>query len=76
MWFGGGWWAAAIGVIFWLAIIVATILLVRWLVVSTGHGAQEAGGDPMDILKRRYARGEINHDQFEQMKKDLQGGGG
>jgi len=67
---------ALIGVIFWLAIIVGVIVLVRWLVVSSGRGGLEAAGDPMDILKRRYARGEINREQFEQMKKDLEGHGG
>lgn len=30
-----------------------------------------AGESPMDILKRRYANGEIDKDQFERMKKEL-----
>ncbi len=30
------------------------------------------GEDPLDILKRRYARGEITREQFEQMRRDLQ----
>jgi putative membrane protein len=31
-----------------------------------------AGDNPMEIAKKRYARGEITHEEFEQMKKDLQ----
>ncbi|OGO20492.1 MAG: hypothetical protein A2144_03130 [Chloroflexi bacterium RBG_16_50_9] len=30
---------------------------------------------PLEILKKRYARGEINKEEFDQMKKDLTGGG-
>jgi putative membrane protein len=28
---------------------------------------------PLDLLKRRYAKGEITKEEFEQMKKDLEG---
>ncbi len=37
-----------------------------------GYGRGRWGyGDPKEILKRRYARGEITKEQFDQMKKDL-----
>ncbi|WP_407672316.1 SHOCT domain-containing protein [Noviherbaspirillum pedocola] len=29
---------------------------------------------PLDILKKRYARGELTREEFEQMKQDIQGG--
>ena len=45
------------------------ILLIRWLI---GLGEPpKAEETPLDILKKRYAREEINKDEFEQ-KKDLQ----
>ena len=53
---------------FWGALIVGIVLLVRSMGVGGGplsHGA------PLDILKRRYAAGEITREQYEQMRKDL-----
>lgn len=62
---------------FALLVLVGIVLVVVWL-VSSGDGPLTrrpgAGGEqdtPLDILKKRYARGEINKDQFEQMKRDL-----
>ena len=37
--------------------------------VTTGAAPRET---PLDILKGRYARGELTQDQFEQMRKDLE----
>lgn len=68
-WMGGGMW---FGWIFWLVILV----LIIWFVVTqfnkgkqdSQSGSQET---PMDILKKRYAKGEITKEQFDKMKKDL-----
>jgi putative membrane protein len=59
--------------LFGIAVIVAILFLIRWLVVSTDHRSREAKStDPaLGILKIRYAKGEINKEEFEQKKKDL-----
>ncbi len=57
--------------LFWILIIVGAALIIRWLVTETGSRSAAAGDTTLDILKRRYAKGEITKDQFEAMKRDL-----
>ena len=70
-WFwGGGVW---FGWIFWVAIIA----LIIYLVVNQGNKNKQINipphqDSPLDILKKRYAKGEITKEQFDQMKKDLE----
>jgi putative membrane protein len=71
--YGGGWVGGILMVIFWIAVIIGIIFLIRWLVQSTsagGHGARSEES-ALEILKKRYARGEIDKKEFEQKKKDL-----
>jgi putative membrane protein len=60
----------------WWGIIVMGVLIVAVaLIISRSESEQPASGNdtPLDILERRYAQGEIDHDEFEQKKRDLQG---
>lgn len=77
MW-GPGWWGSGYGLfgmlfmlLFWILIIVGAVLIIRWLVTETGSRGAGSGETALDILKRRYAKGELTKEQFEAMKRDL-----
>jgi putative membrane protein len=59
--------------VFWGLIIVGIVLVVRWLLEQgrRGGGAGPEGESALDILKKRYARGEIGPEEFEAKKRDL-----
>jgi len=57
--------------IFWIAIIVGIFFLVKWIVMQSRLGEKKGEENPLEILKKRYARGEIDKEEFEQKKKDL-----
>jgi len=71
----GGWLGMGIGMIgtllFWVLIIVGIVVLVKWLVGSQASAAAPPGKSALDILKERYARGEIQREEFEEKKRDL-----
>ncbi len=65
----GGWgWIA--GLAFWALAFVALVLVVFWLYRSITGGTRALSAS--EILKQRYARGEITKKQFDEMKKDLE----
>jgi putative membrane protein len=71
MW-GFGWLGMTI---FWIAFIVVIVLFVKWLFQQgkteiRGPAQQESA---LEILKKRYVKGEINKEEFEQKKKDILG---
>jgi len=75
-WGYGGYGMGFVGwlfmLLFWGLIIVGLILVIRWLWDHGRSGAGAAASDaPLDILKRRYARGEITKEEFDRMKQDL-----
>ena len=56
---------------------IAVILLIVWVIVHGSNRNQKNNNikqfrdTPLDIIKRRYANGEITKEEFEIMKKDL-----
>jgi len=74
----GSWWWWGFGalhmLLFWGVLIFVIVVAVKWLSGTQGQRPPESsGGRALDILKERYARGEINKEEFEQKKRDLSG---
>jgi len=74
MW-GGGWYGMIFGPLLMIlvlaAVIAAAALLVRWL--GGPSQATAVGRMPIEILKERFARGEIDKDEFEERRRLLAG---
>lgn len=73
----GGWgvavnpWWGILMMGFWVLILAGVGLIVGWLLRQAPSG-ESASRRPLDILKERYARGEITREQYEQMRRDLE----
>jgi putative membrane protein len=69
--FGGG--GMGLGMlVFWGLIIAAIVLLARGFSGSSREGATRTrDNSPLDILRERYARGEIDKSEFEAMRREL-----
>ena len=61
------------GIVFIAVVVAAVVLLVRWL-GGPGHGGalhSPPGKTPLDILKERFAKGEIDKEEFEEQWRVL-----
>lgn len=76
-----GWIGGIFMMFFWILVLVALVLFIRWLVSAGANrsrvppGAQLTHGpveSAVDILKKRYARGEITREQLESMRRDVE----
>ena len=64
----GGWFGSGIMMVaFWALFIV----LIMWVAREVGSKNSRSSSNALDILKERYAKGEINKEEFETKKKDL-----
>jgi putative membrane protein len=74
---GWGWGGMMVGggvlmIAFWVVVILLIVLLVRWLGVSAAtHHPEQARPTALDILRERYARGEIDKEEYEQRRRTL-----
>lgn len=67
MWWGFGFFGFISMLAWWILIIAALIAFVRWLL---GYRSREEKS-PTEILKERYAHGEIDKKEFEEKKREL-----
>ena len=61
---------------FWVIVLILVVIAVAYLLQSGGKGrdlfqSSSEQKSPLDILKERYAKGEISKEDFEKIKKDL-----
>lgn len=79
MMYGGmGSWGMGYGIFgffmmlfFWVLIVAGIVVAIRWI-FNTGIMKSSSGREaPLEILKRRYAKGEIDHQEFVTRKQEL-----
>lgn len=72
--YGTNWLGTLIWLAILIAVVVAIIALVRWMSISnrTSSRTHHAADSAVEILRRRYAIGEITKEQFTTMKHDLE----
>lgn len=66
--FGGFGWLLML--LFWGLVILGIVALVKWITLMSR--GDSPGKTPLDLLNERYARGEIDREEYEQKKRDLQ----
>lgn len=67
-WNGMGVWGWLMMVAFWIIVIA----LVIWMVRSTGGSARSDENQALRILDERFARGEIEHDEYQERRRILE----
>lgn len=67
-----GWWGFGSGflimIVFWILIIISIVALIKWL-IDQGKSSEE--NSALEVLRQRYAKGEINQKEFEEKKEAL-----
>ncbi|MFZ0243550.1 MAG: SHOCT domain-containing protein [Desulfobacterales bacterium] len=74
MGWGVGWLGPVLMIAWWIVVIVGVVALFRWLFTSKRPADTCAAREEsaLDVVRKRYARGEIDQEQFRSMKRELE----
>ncbi|MDA8181278.1 MULTISPECIES: SHOCT domain-containing protein [Acidithiobacillus] len=81
MWINGGWgwtpWMMIFPLFFLVLMVVFMVFMMRGgmgggPMCGDSHKTPDSGETPREALDRRYARGEITREEYQQMRKDLE----
>lgn len=59
-------------IIFWGLVIIGSVFLIKWIVQENNSSEKN---DPMKILDKKFARGEIDEEEYEKRRDKLEGTG-
>ena len=69
-----GGWGVEMGIgmtIFWILLIAIIVLIAKAVVSGSSDQPQNFSSRSLDILKKRYARGDIDENEYERKKREL-----
>ncbi|MCL4476134.1 MAG: SHOCT domain-containing protein [Nitrospirae bacterium] len=69
---GWGWFGPILMIAFWVLVIAGIVYLVKVLAGGRSSTYSNKEETAIDILKKRYARGEIDAEEFAKRKRDLE----
>lgn len=64
-----GAWGMTLGGWIWMAVWIVALVVMLWMAV--GGWRREERTDPLEILRARYARGEISEDEYRHARQIL-----
>ncbi len=72
---GWGWMMMVLGSLFWIALLALVIVAIMrlWPGAGTFQSSAPREDEALSILRQRYARGEIDTEEFERKRRDLLG---
>jgi len=70
-WYGMGFIGILLMALFWIAVLAVIVLVVRDATGGPQHLSAAPVESASDVLKARYARGEIAREEYERMLRDL-----
>lgn len=58
--------------IFWVVVFIAVVLLIKVLISSNNKQISSSSQSPIQTLKKRYVNGDIDDEEYERRKKELE----